>query len=137
MSDDHSARLALPYLAAGQMQKHVTLNEALTRLDALVQTAVVSRTTLTQPATPDDGALWILPAGANWQTFFAPLISPWSWSHTICHMHLNSANAQSFSLAASSSPMTQPTQYLLMNLFLKQIGSNYLLASLFPSACKW
>ena len=74
MSDDHSARLALPYLAAGQMQKHVTLNEALTRLDALVQTAVVSRTTLTQPATPDDGALWILPAGATgsdwglWQT---------------------------------------------------------------------
>jgi hypothetical protein len=65
MSDDHSARLALPYLAAGQMQKHVTLNEALTRLDALVQTAVVSRTTLTQPATPDDGALWILPAGAT------------------------------------------------------------------------
>ena len=65
MSDDHSARLALPYLAAGQMQKHVTLNEALTRLDALVQTAVVSRTTLTQPATPEDGALWILPAGAT------------------------------------------------------------------------
>ncbi|RZJ39922.1 MAG: DUF2793 domain-containing protein, partial [Brevundimonas sp.] len=38
MSDDHSARLCLPYLAAAQMQKHVTLNEALTRLDALVQT---------------------------------------------------------------------------------------------------
>ena len=36
MSDDFSARLALPYLAAGQMQKHVTLNEALTRLDALL-----------------------------------------------------------------------------------------------------
>lgn len=69
MTDDHSARLALPYLAAGQMQKHVTLNEALTRLDALVQTAVVSRTTTAQPATPDDGALWILPAdatGADW-----------------------------------------------------------------------
>ncbi len=65
MSDDHSARLGLPYLAAGQMQKHVTLNEALTRLDALVQTAVVSRTTTAQPATPDDGALWILPAGAT------------------------------------------------------------------------
>jgi len=65
MSDDHSARLALPYLAAGQMQKHVTLNEALTRLDALVQTAVVSRKTMAQPATPDDGALWILPVGAT------------------------------------------------------------------------
>lgn len=65
MSDDHSARLALPYLAAGQMQKHVTLNEALTRLDALVQTAVLSRTTVAQPGTPGDGSLWILPAGAT------------------------------------------------------------------------
>lgn len=64
MSDDHSARLGLPYLAAGQMQKHVTLNEALTRLDALVQTAVVSRTEATQPVTPTDGVLFILPAGA-------------------------------------------------------------------------
>ena len=65
MSDDHSARLELPYLAAGQMQKHVTLNEALTRLDALVQTAVVSRTTTVQPPAPADGALWILPPGAT------------------------------------------------------------------------
>ena len=69
MSDDASARLGLPYLAAGQLQKHVTLNEALTRLDALTQTAVVSRTRAAQPATPADGALYILPAsatGASW-----------------------------------------------------------------------
>jgi hypothetical protein len=65
MSDDHSARLSLPYLAAGQMQKHVTLNEALTRLDALVQTVVVSRTTPAQPGAPADGDLWILPSGAT------------------------------------------------------------------------
>lgn len=64
MSDDQTARLGLPYLAAGQMQKHVTLNEALTRLDALVQTAVVSRTLSSQPAGPPDGALYILPPGA-------------------------------------------------------------------------
>ncbi len=71
MSDDHSARLALPYLAAGQMQKHVTLNEALTRLDAIVQTVVASRTTTAQPGAPDDGSLWILPSGAtggDWTT---------------------------------------------------------------------
>ena len=49
MNDDVSARLGLPYLAAGQLQKHVTLNEALTRLDALIQTAVVSRATRTSP----------------------------------------------------------------------------------------
>ena len=65
MSDDASARLGLPYLAAGQLQKHVTLNEALTRLDALTQTAVVSRTTAAQPAAPADGALYILPTGAT------------------------------------------------------------------------
>ena len=60
-----SARLDLPYLQAGQMQKHVTLNEALTRLDALVQCAVVSRSISDQPETPDDGALYILPEGAT------------------------------------------------------------------------
>lgn len=65
MSDDLSARLALPYLAAGQMQKHVTLNTALTRLDALVQTLAVSRTTAVQPENPADGALYILPEGAT------------------------------------------------------------------------
>lgn len=74
MSDDQSARLGLPYLAAGQMQKHVTFNEALTRLDALIQTVVVSRTTAAQPATPDDGQLYILPEGASgaaWDAFAA------------------------------------------------------------------
>ncbi|HZV85340.1 MAG TPA: DUF2793 domain-containing protein [Brevundimonas sp.] len=65
MSDDHSDRLQLPYLAAGQMQKHVTLNEALTRLDALIQTSVVSRTVATQPGSPTDGELWLLPDGAS------------------------------------------------------------------------
>ena len=65
MSDDFTARLSLPYLAAGQMQKHVTLNAALTRLDALLQTAVVSWTTSSQPPAPFDGDLYILPEGAE------------------------------------------------------------------------
>ncbi|MBW8302594.1 MAG: DUF2793 domain-containing protein, partial [Brevundimonas sp.] len=65
MSDDQTARLGLPYLAAGQMQKHVTLNEALTRLDVLVQAAVVSRTEAAEPAAPTDGDLYILPADAS------------------------------------------------------------------------
>ena len=72
MSHDQSARLGLPYLAAGQMQKHVTLNEALTRLDALIQTAVASRTITTEPEGPDDGRLYILPDGADgpgWSAF--------------------------------------------------------------------
>lgn len=62
---DTSARLGLPYLAAGQMQKHVTLNEALTRLDGLVQCCVTSRSLATQPGEPVDGALYILPDGAD------------------------------------------------------------------------
>src|SRR5690606_20872956 len=65
MSDDLSARLGLPYLAAGQMQKHVTLNGALTLIDALMQTAVVSRSQTTQPESPADGDLYILPEGAS------------------------------------------------------------------------
>ena len=69
MSDDHTPRLGLPFLAAGQMQKHVTLNESLTRLDALVQTAVASRSVSAQPSDPADGTLYILPesaTGAAW-----------------------------------------------------------------------
>jgi hypothetical protein len=69
MSDDTSARLGLPYLAAGQLQKHVTLNEALNRLDTLVQPGAVSRSTAAQPSAPADGALYILPTsptGSVW-----------------------------------------------------------------------
>lgn len=62
---DASARLGLPYLVAGQMQKHVTVNEALTRLDVLVQTRVASRSTAAQPASPTEGDLYILPEGAT------------------------------------------------------------------------
>ena len=50
MSDDATPRLSLPYLAAAQAQKHVTLNEGLARLDGLVQTSVESRTTPAQSA---------------------------------------------------------------------------------------
>ncbi|RZJ29708.1 MAG: DUF2793 domain-containing protein, partial [Brevundimonas sp.] len=74
MSDDETARLGLPYLAAGQMQKHVTLNEALTRLDALVQTTAASRSVAAQPVGPEDGRLHILPAhpeGEAWGAFAA------------------------------------------------------------------
>ena len=69
---DASARLGLAYLAPGQLQKHVTLNETLTRLDALVQTRVVSRSTGGQPSGPADGDRHILPAsptGAAWAAF--------------------------------------------------------------------
>ena len=41
----NTSSLVLPYLAVGQAQKHVTVNESLRRLDALVQLSVVSATT--------------------------------------------------------------------------------------------
>ena len=71
MSDDATPRLSLPYLAAAQAQKHVTMNEALALLDGLVQTAVESRGVTAEPSTPTDGAIYILPAdatGADWNS---------------------------------------------------------------------
>lgn len=61
----NSTNLQLPYLSPAQAQKHVTVNESLRRLDALVQLAVVSATTTAQPASPADGAVYILPAGKS------------------------------------------------------------------------
>lgn len=64
-----STNLNLPYLAAGQAQKHVTVNESLLRLDALVQGNVVSRTVSAEPGSPSDGQVYILPSGktgASW-----------------------------------------------------------------------
>ena len=60
-----SANLSLPYLAPAQAQKHVTHNEALSLLDALVQLAVQSRSLSAPPADPAPGARYILPAGAD------------------------------------------------------------------------
>ena len=60
-----SPRLGLPYLQGNQTQKHVTFNEALGRLDALVQLAVISAAVREQPATPGEGDLEIVPEAAT------------------------------------------------------------------------
>jgi hypothetical protein len=57
-----TANLALPYIEAAQAQKHVTHNEALARLDALVQLAVQDRDLGAPPASPVDGQCWIVKA---------------------------------------------------------------------------
>ncbi len=65
MSD--SRQLGLPYLAAAQSQKHVTHNEALAILDACIHLSVVSRSVAAPPASPADGARYIVgasPTGA-------------------------------------------------------------------------
>ncbi len=58
-------RLALPFLAAGQSQKHVTLNEALLRLDGLVQIRALSRAVASPPGSAVAGDAYLVPAGAS------------------------------------------------------------------------
>lgn len=60
-----TARLALPYIAAAQAQKHVTHNDAIRRLDALVQPRLESLTLATPPSAPVEGQCWLVPPGAT------------------------------------------------------------------------
>ena len=86
MSDDATPRLALPYVAAGQAQKHVTVNDAFARLDGLVQMAVETQTLASAPNAPKDGSLYILaqsPSGAAWSGYGAGSVMRFeagSWS---------------------------------------------------------
>ncbi|NCU20832.1 DUF2793 domain-containing protein [Phaeovulum veldkampii] len=57
-------RLGLPLLQAAQAQKHVTVNEALLRLDGMVNLVLASRSLTTPPAVVLDGACHGVPAGA-------------------------------------------------------------------------
>ncbi len=59
-----TTHLMLPYLAAAQAQKHVTHNEALRLLDAMVQLAVLDRTRTAPPVSPADGDRHIVASGA-------------------------------------------------------------------------
>lgn len=65
---DISARLELPYLQPAQAQKHVTHNEALQRLDLLVQLCVESFGAQTPPGLAQEGQVWALGAapGGAW-----------------------------------------------------------------------
>lgn len=65
MSD--TPNLGLTYLEAAQAQKHVTVNEALRRLDAIVQLAIIDRDLAAPPAAPAPGDAYIVgasPTGA-------------------------------------------------------------------------
>jgi hypothetical protein len=85
---EQSANLQLPYIMPSQAQKHVTHNEAIRTLDALVQLAVLDRDLTTPPVSPTDGDRYLVATGgtgawtgrdgkvAAWQdgawTFLAP-----------------------------------------------------------------
>lgn len=62
-----TANLLLPLIEAAQAQKHITHNEALRILDAVVQMTVVSSNLNAPPASPPEGERWIVgaaPTGA-------------------------------------------------------------------------
>jgi Protein of unknown function (DUF2793) len=56
----NSTYLELPYLEASQAQKHVTVNEALARLDAQIHLSVLSRALSTPPVTPVEGDRYLV-----------------------------------------------------------------------------
>lgn len=62
---DQTPRLALPFIMPNQAQKHITHNEAIQALDALVQPVVESRAITAPPVTPLEGEAWLVPADAT------------------------------------------------------------------------
>ena len=62
---DTTTHLGLPYLLAAQAQKHVTHNEALRLLDAMVQLSVLDRTRTAPPASPADGNRTVALSGSR------------------------------------------------------------------------
>jgi hypothetical protein len=62
-----TAQLQLPLIAPAQAQKHVTVNEALTRLDAIAQLRIKSFDLAVAPSSPKDGDAYLVnaaPVGA-------------------------------------------------------------------------
>lgn len=57
--------LRLPFIEAAQSQKHVTHNEALAILDALVQLSVLQADAASPPASPAQGARYLVGTGAT------------------------------------------------------------------------
>jgi hypothetical protein len=57
---EQTPNLTLPYIMPSQAQKHVTHNEAIRMLDALVQMSVLDRDLATPPAEPVDGDRYLV-----------------------------------------------------------------------------
>jgi uncharacterized protein DUF2793 len=66
---DQSPNLTLPYIMAAQAQKHVTHNEAIRELDAIVQLAVKDRDLSSSPVSPANGDRYIVAANATGDWF--------------------------------------------------------------------
>lgn len=61
----NTPRANLPELAASQAQKHVTHNDALLQLDALIDLYVISNALTAPPGSPSDGDIYIVGASAT------------------------------------------------------------------------
>ena len=57
---DETPNMKLPYIMAAQAQKHVTHNEAIRVLDAIVQLSVLDRDLTSPPVSPSDGDRYIV-----------------------------------------------------------------------------
>ena len=84
----NTPNLALPYLAAAQAQKHVTVNEALSLIDALSQMAVNSIGATSPPGAPTEGERHIIGTGATgawagWDDNNIALFSGGAWLRLI------------------------------------------------------
>lgn len=94
---ENTENLALPYIMPSQAQKHVTHNEALRMLDAIVHLAVADKDLAAPPSSPGPGARHIVgaaPTGAwsghagkvaAWQdgawAFYTPAVGWLAWVH--------------------------------------------------------
>ena len=57
----NSPRIGLPYLDAAQAPKHVTMNEALARLNIVAASRVETMASMSPPVSPVDGDGHIVP----------------------------------------------------------------------------
>ena len=62
---DDTANLDLPYIIASQAKKHITHNEALRKLDVIVQLAIIDRDLIVPPSSPNDADRYLIASGAN------------------------------------------------------------------------
>ncbi|MET0155533.1 MAG: DUF2793 domain-containing protein, partial [Rickettsiales bacterium] len=60
MANETTPHVGLPFIAVGQAQKEVTANEAFLAIDALLNVGAISRVATTPPASPSDGAAYIV-----------------------------------------------------------------------------
>lgn len=69
MAENTTTRIELPLLLPAQAQKHVTVNDALLRLDGQVDLVLQSVSRITPPEAVADGLCWAVPLGATnaWQ----------------------------------------------------------------------